>query len=237
MPAEMADKYIAELDMRIEALKSFSNLAARTQAYVFPIPYIADLAITLYSALANGIDNKSVRIHEMQPDTFERTRTFVDRSILVQFLSQVEYLLQEYCKEHKLKVRSVDSRRANVIMNQYGDGIDTKSKKWLEGKLKGHPIFGDYSDAVLKDKGAISKFSNKWRLFFDLLSLLRNKCAHGDVRLKDSDIDKIRRMDEEFSFEKELGFKFKLGDELHIPGRFLPWSFSKFQELASEIDK
>ena len=237
MPAEMTATYIAELDMRIEALMSFSNLPARTQAYVYPIPYIADLAITLYSALANGIDNKSVRIHEMQTDTFERTRTFVDRSILVQFLSQVEYLLQAYCKKHKLKVRSVDSRRAKVIMDRYGDGIDTKSKKWLEGKLKRHPIFGDYSEAVLKDKGAKSIFTNKWRRFFDLLSLLRNKCAHGDDRLRDSDIVKIQSMNEEFSFEKELELKFKQGCELHVPSRFLPWSFTKLQELASEIDQ
>lgn len=237
MTEEMAGTYVKELDKRIEALKPFSNLAARTQAYVSPIPYIADFAITLYSALANGIDQKNVRIHQMQTDTFKRTRISADRSILVQFVSSVEHLLQDYCEKHKLEVKSVDSKRATTIMEQCGDRLDSKLGQWLKGKLKSRPIIGDYSHAVLKDKGVKSIFSSKWRQFLDLMTLLRNKSAHGDVRLSDSDIDKIRSMNEEFSFEKELGFNLKPGDELHIPGKFLPWSFTKLQELASEIDK
>ena len=123
-------------------------------------------------------------------------------------------------------------------MEQYREVLnDKKLKKWLEGKRKSLPEFGDYSDAMLKNKDPESMFESKWRRFLGLLSLLRNKSAHGDVRLRDSDIAKIRSLDKEFSFEKELGFEFHPGDELHIPGKFLPWSFAKFQALASEINE
>ena len=234
----MVKKYIEELNKQIKTLKPYSNQPERTQESVSPIPFIADFAILQYSALANSIDNKSFRSLEMQTESFHKAVIFVNRSIILNYVSCIESLLQTFCIKNKIEVSSLDSRRATTINNQLNDQLNSKNKKWLKGKQRSMPIFSDYSNAVLKEKGgADSDFSKKWKDFFNLLTLLRNKSAHGDSKLSGSDIKTIKKIKSEFNFEQELGVEFNLNDDLQIPVNFLQWSFEKLQNLASEINK
>lgn len=232
-----AEGYEKMLDRSIEALKPFSNLPERTREYVAPIPYVADFAISLYGALANAIDGQCIRVHQLRLENFKHNVTHVNRCILVQFVSGIEFLLEKYCSDHGLKAESVYSKNANSLLEKCDSCLNSKLRSWLKRMVDGdQPSIGDYSDAILAHKGKGPDFDATWRNFLGFISVLRNKGAHGSVVLKKSDLEKIRYFKDEFNFEAELDFELKEGDDLQVPTSFLPWAFLKLQELATELD-
>lgn len=171
-------------------------------------------------------------------DTFRRHVTFVNRSIIVQLVSSIEGLLQSYCDRSCITVVPPRAKYAKALLERCDACLDNELRSWVKRMTKdGNPAFGDYSEAILKKhEGATKNFKNDWRNFINLISVVRNKGAHGSVTLTAPDIKKIRAVKSEYDFESELGFVLGEGNELQIPLSFLPWALCKLQALASELN-
>ena len=228
---------VAKLDGLIDSLKPFSNLQERSEVYVGPIPEIADFAITLYSTLANAIDPNATRVHEIQDVTFRRHITFANRSIIVALVSSIEYFMQSYCQRSHIQVHPLYVRKAKKLLDRCDPYLGVELRSWVKSMAAGgNATISDYSEAMLSAKNATDILKRDWRSFISIITVLRNKGAHGGAELATSDLTKIRAVRNEYDFEGELGYALSEGGELGVPLSFLPWALRKLQALADELD-
>ncbi len=158
---------------------------------------------------------------------------YVHRSFLSDAFLGIEFFFEALARESKLKVVSLDKRRAEEMVAELNEaGVVFKNKKlhkWLENKSKTKPGVMDIVHLVLDKLDIEGKEREEINKSIDALRILRNKSSHGLPFISDEEFQFLKDVNLPIDRDKDGFLLFRIG--LYI--RIIEWLEKFFEKVCS----
>ncbi len=193
----------------------------------------------LYSVIGNAgsgmielllyLEGKNPYYNQFDDKFYNNRQATMHRVFFGDLHVAVEEGLRKIITEQKLTIITSKVLMANNIVNKISSKLsDMTAIKHELTEIKklasNHPTFNDYLNTVLNH---IKRLSNKYkkasRVYFDGLSIIRNKVSHSDMSLTDIEKQKLKNAKLGNAISKDgllqmtfEGYKFLVGDVIRF---------------------
>lgn len=190
---------IQKLKGEIKELKNIQEiLSLKNPSYEFLDPTLNN-SIGLMVDLLIYLEDKNPYFKGFSENLANHKQTAMHRVFFTDLHIATEEGLREIINNNQMIVIVNRNKLAEKIISD----IKTKLKntklisKELERILKlagNFPVFNDYLNSVLDEIESLDKkFKLSSRVYFDALSIIRNKVSHAEMKLSEEEKDKLRK--------------------------------------------
>lgn len=193
------DLFINKLRSEIQQLRSIQTiLSAKNPSHGFLDPTINN-AIASMVELRVYLEGKNPYYKRVSEEFFKYRQVAMHRSFFSDLHIGVEEGLKEIIETKKFKI--VLNRRERILgivnrITQKVPNVSVISKELKEIMELGgdYPTFNDFLNGVLNNIGALSEsYKKECRIYFDGISIIRNKVSHSEFKLSEQEKVKLKR--------------------------------------------
>ena len=191
------ESHVTNID---EAIDELSKLYPRTSSPA-PLPHqyvgtVVDDTFVLLMAPANALDRGRRQAYFTNTENWLSLMQAVHRSFFASLHLATERGLESICEAEAISVGSSTARRFERELNKLTELISEEAMlKRLKRLAKcvplSRPTFDDHLNAVLAWSKLPKDTKRAWRLFFQALSIVRNKMSHSDPSLSGKEKQKL----------------------------------------------
>ena len=201
-------------------------LINKNPTYPFLYPTIEN-AIYAMANLLTYIEEKNPYFTQFNEGYFMNRQIAMHKTFITDLHIGIEDGLRKIIKENKYSVSVTRAEQAEGIIEAIKKKIPDASKigaelqsiRNLGGK---HATFNDYLNVVLKNIISLTDtYRNSCRMYFDGISILRNKVSHSDIAFSESEVNKLKNA--------------KLGNAVTSDGKGMVFTFEGYKFLVADI--
>lgn len=192
------DDYIKKLKTEIIKLQQLQQiLISKDPPHDFIQPLLGNAVIEM-ADLTLYLEGKNLYQPVFDEAFFNNRQVSMHRVFFSDLHISTEDGLRKIIKDKKFKVEISRAKQANSIVEKIKSKLPSHSL--IESELKkitrlggNHPTFGDYLNTVLNGiKGLSQEYKNECRIYFDAVSIIRNKVSHSDMTLDENEKTKLK---------------------------------------------
>lgn len=217
--------YSLKLKQEIAGLQRLQRiLQKKIPYYDFLEPLIGNAIATMADLLCYLV-GKNPYFTEVNEPFFHNREAAMHRTFFSDMHVATEDGLRKIIKEHDFEVLVNKIEQAKSIVKKIetkvvGHTVIASELKEIMILVGSHPTFNDYLNSILNNvKGLDKEYKHSCRVYFDAVSIIRNKVSHSDMTLSENEKTKLigAKFKNAISKNGELqmtfeGYKFLIAD-------------------------